>query len=83
VYLLAAAQVLIVPVLVAMDPDISFGSDTYSLGAGVGIILIGAIELAFVAGTLIGLFAATNFLRRKEAQQQIARIEAILDQLKH
>jgi hypothetical protein len=47
------------------------------------MILIGTIELAFVAGTIIGLFAATNFLRRKEAQQQIARTEAILDQLKH
>lgn len=82
VYLLSAAQVLAVPVLVALDPDISFGSDTYSLGAGIGMILIGTVELAFLVGTVIGLFAATTFLRRKEAQQQIARTQAILNQLK-
>src|SRR4028119_1666172 len=58
IYLVAFAQVLVVPVMLALEPDISFGSDVYSLGAGIGIALIGALELIFLAGSAAGLFIA-------------------------
>lgn len=77
VYLLAAAQLLIVPVLVALDPDISFGSDGYSLGAGLGIVLIAGIEFVFLIGTALGLLLALGHLRRRERAEAVARVEAM------
>jgi hypothetical protein len=77
VYLLAAAQVLIVPVLVALDPDISFGSDVYSLGAGVGIMLITAIEFVFVLGTAVGVLAGISYINRQEHAVDVARVAAM------
>jgi hypothetical protein len=77
VYLLAGVQVLIVPLLIAMEPDISFGSDSYSLGAGIAIVLIGAIEFLFVTGTAVGLLAALSFLRREDAAEARAKAEAM------
>ena len=65
VWLLAAAQVLAVPVAVALDPDLDFGSDTYSLGAGLAIMLIGGVELVLVAGTAVGLLLALPTLRNR------------------
>jgi hypothetical protein len=66
VYLLVAAQILVVPIAVALEPDISFGSNVYSLGAGLSIMLIGAVELVFIAGSGLGLTIATAFLNRGE-----------------
>jgi hypothetical protein len=77
VYILAAAQILMVPVLVALDPDISFGSDAYSLGAGVGIMLITAIESVFVLGTVLGVLAGTSYINRREHAADVARAAAM------
>jgi len=73
VYLLVAAQVLAFPVLVWLDPVLDFGSDTYSLGAGISIALIFAIEMIFIVGSGAGLLAATAFLERREQAAAVQR----------
>lgn len=73
VYLLAAGQLLIVPVRVALDPGLDFGSDVYSLGAGISIALILTVEMVFAVGTAVGLIAATAHLRRREHDDARAR----------
>ena len=77
VCLLALGQILIVPVLVALEPDISFGSDGYSLGGGVSIMLITAIEFVFVLGTAVGLWAGISSINRRERAADTARAVAI------
>lgn len=82
VYLWVAGQLLIVPVRVALDPDIDFGSDVYSLAAGLSIMIILAVELVFVTGSVAGLLAATRHLRRREqedAQTRWHQLESGLD----
>ena len=78
VYLLVAAQVSIVPVLVALDPQLDFGSDTYSLGAGIGIALILYVEMFFVAGSMVGLLAGMSYIGRRERKAAEARAAEML-----
>jgi hypothetical protein len=76
-YLLAVAQAAIVPVLVALDPDVSFGSETYSLGAGIAIAFIATVEMVFLLGTAVGLLAALAYIGHRERTAASARLAAI------
>jgi hypothetical protein len=69
---------LVVPVLVWLDPEISFGSDSYSLGAGIGIVLILVVELVIAVGTAIGLMIAHWYLRRREKAAALAQLEQMI-----
>lgn len=85
VYLLVIAQLLVVPVRVALDPDIDFGSQVYSLAAGLSMMLILTVEAFFAAGSAAGLLAALAHLRQRERDDAHARwrdIQSELDELR-
>jgi hypothetical protein len=77
IYLIALGQALLVPVLVAIDPNISFGSDAYSLGAGVSIMLIVAVESVFLMGTGLGVLLGTYYVNRREHAADVDRAAAM------
>lgn len=56
---------MVILVLLALDPSMDFGSDTYSFGAGIMIMLIPGIELVFLAGSTVGSLAAMAILKRR------------------